>query len=137
MKTPREILFARHRHAGPKLDEVRRNALATLQPRRSEGLSIGAVLGRAWLELIWPSRRAWAAMAVLWLGVLVANLEMKATSRSVPAQRSAPTRELVQAFQAQQRMLAELLPPAQPPSVQAPRLSPRPRSERPLPLKAC
>ncbi|HWI55641.1 MAG TPA: hypothetical protein VNZ22_00340 [Bacillota bacterium] len=146
MKTPREILFQRHRQAVPKLDAVRRQALAelaaqgtahALPPSRSAGQSLGAVLRNAWLELIWPSRRAWAGMAALWLAVLAANLEMKASSQTAPAARSAPAREVVQAFGEQQRLLAELLQPVPPPAIQAPRPSARPRSERPIPFKAC
>ena len=146
MKTPREILFERHRQAEPKLDAVRRKVLAALpasgsadalQPRRSEGLLIQAVLRRAWLELIWPSRRAWAGMAALWLGLLAANLEMKAAFGPAPAVRPAPAREMMLAVEEQRRLLAELLQPAGPPTVQVPRPNPRPRSERPALSKAC
>jgi len=89
MKTPREILLERHRHAEPRLDAVRRKALATLaasgranqahlaSAQGSGGAVKGAaaMLKKAWLELIWPSRRAWAGMAALWLVVLAANVE--------------------------------------------------------------
>jgi hypothetical protein len=139
MKTPREILFERHRKAEPKLDAVRRKALAALPAAGSVNNAhfntpgafhrARAVLGKAWLELIWPSRRAWAGMAVLWLVVMAANLEMKATT-NVPAARSAHTRELARAFEERQRLLAELLLPASPPPATPARSDPGPRSER-------
>src|SRR5260221_7112189 len=110
MKTPREILFERHHQAGPGLDAVRQKALDALPaPEDITRAHPGAVLKKVWLELIWPSRRAWAGMAALWLAVLAANLEMKATSLAVPATRSAAGRELVRAFEEQRRLLAELL----------------------------
>ena len=47
-------------------------------------LLIRAALRKAWVELIWPSRRAWAGIAAVWLVVLAANLDMKATSPRAP-----------------------------------------------------
>lgn len=152
MKTPREILFERHRQVEPKLDAVRRKVLATLpmgeasmesrfetsgsrQGVYSFHRAVG-VLRKAWLELIWPSRRAWAGMAALWLVVLAANLEMKATSTTAPAVQSAHTRELVRAFEEQQRLLAELLLPVNPPSAAPARSDPGPRSEQRTLFKA-
>lgn len=148
MRTPREMLFARHRQAEPKLDAVRQRALAALQapaprpaaaPRHRAGQWLGTMLRTAWWELIWPARRAWAGLAVLWLAVLGANLEMNATSPGVPAGRSTPPRELARAFEEQRRVLAELLPAAQtppPPTVHPPQPADRPRSERSATSKA-
>ena len=89
MKTPREVLLERHREAGPRLDEVRRKALAALQTARSaekleldrqaEGFKsriawringgvarwVPAMARKIWMELIWPSRRAWRANSSL------------------------------------------------------------------------
>jgi hypothetical protein len=167
MKTPREILFERHRQAGPKLDAIRRNVLGTRSAseealasgpleiasthKRSfwlhEALSrlkVGApfFVRKAWLELILPSPRAWAGMATVWLAVLAANFLMKAPVPGSPGPGSAPAREVAQALEEQRRLLAELLPPAKPalveaPPVQAPPPNPRPRSEGSVPFKAC
>ncbi len=143
MKTPREILFERHRRAEPKLDAVRRKALVAAGSVNKAHFNIHAsfqsalaVLRKAWLELIWPSRRAWAGMAALWLVALAANLEMKATSTTVPTVRSAHPRELARAFEEQQRLLAELLLPVPPPPGAPARSAPGPRSEQLTPLKA-
>jgi len=146
MKTPREILFERHCQAGPKLDAVRQKALGMLppsrgadaiQPNRSERLWAQAVLSKVWWELIWPSRRAWAGMAALWLAVLAANLEMKARSPAAPALRSAHSGELIQSFAEQRRLLTELVRPVYPTLAAPARPNARPRSERPTLSKAC
>ncbi len=146
MKTPRELLFERHRHVEPKLDEIRRQVLAVLPVAESAvssahghgaGLLILEFLRRVWLELIWPSRRAWAGLVVIWLGVLVANLELRISPGAVPATEPALAREAVQSYKEQQRLLTELLPPGETPSAQTPRSGPRQRSDRSLPFKAC
>jgi len=100
-------------------------------------LFIWAVLRRVWLELIWPSRRAWAGMAAVWLVVLAANLDMKASSPRAPVARAAPSRELVRAAEEQRRLLAELLPPGKPAAIQVSRPGAGPRSERQVPLREC
>jgi len=146
MKTPRQILLGRHHQAEPKLDEVRRKALIRLAESagaevpatgRDSGEVILVALKKAWMELIWPSRRAWAGMAVLWLIVGAANLEMKRTVQGVPATRSAPVRELAQGLEEQRRLLSELLQTAKTLLAEPPRPEPGPRSEWPLTLRSC
>lgn len=157
MKTPREVLLARHTQAEPRLDEIRRKVLAAMPTTGSESLNTAelspraagrrsggapAWLRKAWLELIWPSRRAWAGMAALWLAVLAMNIQMKATSPTTPAQGSVPLQALVRGWEQQQRLLAELLPSgnstaSEPRAIRPPRPNPRPRSEGPVRFKAC
>jgi hypothetical protein len=146
MKTPREILLEHHREAEPRLDEVRRKALAvvaapssaeTPKTGRDAGGLIRVALKNAWMEIIWPSRRAWAGMGVLWLAVGAANLEMKNSVQGVPPGRSAPVRELAQGLEEQRRLLSELLQTPKTPLAEPQRVTPQPRSERPLTLKSC
>jgi hypothetical protein len=146
MKTPREILLERHRQAEPKLDEVRRKAMAVAtasssteasETGRDPGGLIWVALKKAWMELIWPSRRAWAGMAVLWLVVGAANLEMKNSVRGIPGARSAPVRELAQGLEEQRRLLSELLQTPKTRLAEPQRATPRSRSERPLTLRPC
>ncbi len=141
MKTPREVLLARHSQAQPKLDQVRLQALTALEPKADVAVrdhaSLGQVLTKAWLELVWPSRRIWAGLAAIWLAVLAANLQMQGASTAVPGARPAPTRQWVQAIAEQRRWLAELLPPAPAPPVQTRPPAARPRSERHVHFKAC
>jgi len=147
MKTPREILFERHRRAEVSLDHLRHKVLAGLpasgsaeasEPNRGKRQFIRAVLTKAWLELIWPSRHAWAGIAALWLTVGAANLAMKAGFQPSPPIGAAPAREMVQGFEERRRLLTELLPPIKPvPPAQASRPSARPRSEGLPTLKHC
>jgi hypothetical protein len=146
MKTPREILLQRHRQAQPKLDEARRKVLTQLSatasaeapttPPNPRGLIL-ASLNKAWMELIWPSRRAWAGMAVLWFIVALANMEMKMSVQGLPRARSATVRELAQGLQEQRRLLSELLQTTKTPLANPPHPNPSPRSERQLNLRSC
>ncbi len=60
MKTPREILFARHQTAAPKLDAVRCEVLAELNHQNTEAQSLFSSLvslclggsNKLWLELV-------------------------------------------------------------------------------------
>ena len=146
MKTPREILLERHLQAEPRLDEVRRKALAvvaasstaeTLETGGGSGGLFFAALKKGWMELIWPSRRAWAGLAVLWLVVGAANLEMKDSAQGGPPTRSAPVRELAQGLEEQRRLLSELLQSPKTASTEPQRVTPRRRSEGPLTLRHC
>jgi len=146
MKRPREILLARHRQAERRLEAVRREALnvaaasagseATLSPPVLGGL-FWVALKKGWRELIWPSRRAWAGIAALWLGLLTFNLEMKVPFAGAHPARSAPPRELARALEEQRQLLVELLQTAKVPLTEPPRANPRPRSERQLMLRPC
>src|SRR5262249_24505348 len=97
-----------------------------------------AVLRKAWLELIWPSRRSWAGLAAIWLAVLGGNLQMKTPTASHSAQlvQFAP-RVMVQALEDRWRVLAELLPPSRPRPTAVTRPKAGQRSERPSILKPC
>jgi len=145
MKTPRELLTERHRNMRPKLDAMRQKVITAMPSsgkvdaahrRWSEDRSIGAVLTKVWQQLIWPSRRAWAGMAVIWLVVLGANVGMHGASRGTPSRGSTSSRDIAQALHEQQRLLAELLPTEAPP-MRAARPKPGPRSQRPTVIKAC
>lgn len=151
MKTPREILLARHRGTEPKLDAIRRGILAKLQqtvstaervsaPReariagaessRSDQLAIRVAL-RVWQELVLPCRRTWAVLAAAWLCLLAAHLSMTnaGSQRSHTSAPAAP--DVVQDFKEQRRILAELLQPsvAQPP--EPPHHTAQPRTDAP------
>jgi hypothetical protein len=143
MKTPREILTERHRHMGPELDGIRQKVITAMPSlgsvdaghrRWSEDRSIGAALTKVWQQLIWPSRRAWAGMAVIWLAVLGANIAMNGASRGTPSRAATSSRDIAQALHEQQRLLAELLPTEAPP-IRAARPKPGPRSQRPTIFK--
>ena len=86
MKTPREILFARHQAAAPKLDAIRREVVARIVPRcnRREAVrkftfaATVAMFNRdSGSELIWPCRRIWAGLAAVWILIFAFNFSQR------------------------------------------------------------
>ena len=139
MKTPRDILLAQHRAAGPKLDAIRRavmtkdlNNKVTKEP--SGALNFVTLLLRCsnlfWRELILPSRRTWAGLAAVWLLIVAVNVLQRepATAGKFSSASSAPT---MMSFREQQRWMNELFADrtvatdAEPPKT----FSPKPRTE--------
>ncbi|HEY9174637.1 MAG TPA: hypothetical protein VI136_20315 [Verrucomicrobiae bacterium] len=146
MKTPRQILLARHQAAEPKLDSIRREAVRVAADvnRRTTPIreltfaaTISHGLGLLYRELIWPCRRTWAGLAAAWVALAVFNLTQTEPARPTLAKSKTPPAELQMAFAEQQRLLAELIgPPPQPSPAAPPRRKPaeQPRSERRLEL---
>ncbi|HXR07932.1 MAG TPA: hypothetical protein VN765_11420 [Candidatus Acidoferrum sp.] len=88
-----------------------------------------------WRELIWPCRRAWVGLAALWLVLATVNLRLSDHSMPFAGARSSSASALMQSWEEQTRILAELIqppvvysPPANPPAASP--NAPRPRSER-------
>jgi hypothetical protein len=129
MKTPREILLARHAGAQPELDELSQGVVEKMRRASEPGavasaprsvLSINpqpstinhharpsvAEAVRTWL---WPSPFAWAGLVAVWLIVLGANGTVgDLRGRSVVALRqTAPTQ--LEAIREQRRLYAELV----------------------------
>lgn len=136
MKTPRELLLARHQEAGVKLDTVRRGVVEGMVPAtpaaqepHSIGSPVSTLFVRVWQELIWPSRRAWATIAIVWAGVLVWNV---AENDSFPrAQRTSKEAksQMVLNLVAQRQLLSELLQPAPLRPPEPARANTQPRTE--------
>jgi hypothetical protein len=137
MKTPRDILFARHQAAEPKLDAIRRKALAGLNRRDAKTPNLVSVLAswclggskQLWLELVWPSRRIWSALAAIWILIFVLDFSQRDGSQTMSVKSSAP--EMMMTFRDQQKLLNELLADRVLP-VDAERtrtFSPKPRTE--------
>jgi hypothetical protein len=87
------------------------------------------ILRVIWSELIRPNRSAWTGMAVLWVAMLVINGQLSGHRTSEAGASTASSQEMIQAWEEQNRVLAELtqpefVVPAPPPNL------PRPRSER-------
>jgi len=125
MKTPRELLLARHQAANAKLDVLRREIVA----RQAAAPDRPGFLARLWLELIWPCRRTWTGLAAVWLLIIAANLSLR-EPRPALAQRN-PEPQIMMSYQVQEKMLNDLLADrAAPPDVERPRFfKPGPRSE--------
>lgn len=132
MKTPHEILLAKHQAATPKLDAIRQSAVAAVHGRRSSSSSrafIPTILQTLWRELIWPSRRIWAGLAAVWILIFIANLGMR-DHPQVAMAKSPPSRQMIMAF-LQQQLLTELIGPNDPPIAEPKKpYSPRPSSQR-------
>ena len=138
MKTPREILFARHQAAAPKLDAIRREVVIVAadvnrrkQPIRE--LTFAGTLANgirlSFLEIIWPCRRIWTGLAVVWVLILAANIFLREQSPAII--KSGPSSEMMMTLKDQQKILAELLTDhSTPPDADRQKLfAPKPRTE--------
>jgi len=141
MKTPREILLARHRAAEPRLDAIRESSVAAVcnrrvstdrtNERRSQTAATMMAIWRVlWHELILPARRTWAGLAAAWLVLLIVNFSQREPLSSTTGQ---PVRSpvVMMSWQIQQRWMNELLSDRSiPPEAERPRtMVPGPRTE--------
>lgn len=133
MKTPREILLQRHQAAQPRLDEIRRTAIALLvisQGPRTDRLPPRALL-TLWRELIWPCRRTWAGLAAVWLVLLTLQLASRDPAEVAARKTPPPSPEVLLVLRQQQLLLAELVERSAPRVADQPKSTPaRPRSQR-------
>jgi len=138
MKTPREILLEQHRHASSKLDAIRRAVVANELPGRAAVQSgsgsrfasvLQSVANTLWRELIIPSRRIWAGLAVVWLLILTVNVSQR--DGSAANVKPISEREVLMAFNARQRLMGDLQRESSPPpDAERPKASsPKPRTE--------
>ncbi|HEX3627510.1 MAG TPA: hypothetical protein VH280_19055 [Verrucomicrobiae bacterium] len=138
MKTPREILLARHRAIETKLDDIRQDVIKKLNNKDAKTRSFSDSLASfflggpkaIWHKLIWPSRRIWATLATVWILILAANFSLRDHSE-IKMAKSPPSQEVIVSFRQQQALLSELIGPddrlvAEPQK----KYSPRPASER-------
>jgi len=138
MKTPREILLARHKAVEPKLDDIRENVAEILNNKGAKrqkfsGSLISFLLGSSnaiWRELIWPARRVWTGLAAVWILIFIANFSMRDRSE-IKMAKSPSSPQVIMAFRQQQQLLSELIGPNEPPVTEAQKTYlPRPASER-------
>jgi hypothetical protein len=138
MKTPREILFARHQAAAPKLDAIRRSAVAAVCDRRGMNdarerwsqTAATMVWHVFWHELIFPCRRIWAGLAAVWILIFVFNFSQRDPSEVMARKTPPSSPEMILTFRQQEKLLAELVGPDETRAAEAPKLFlPQPRSE--------
>jgi hypothetical protein len=143
MKTPRDILFARHQSTVPKLDTIRRQIVSAefLQVGQASSLSPSKktkqsetgkmpVLLLIWHELVWPSRRVWEGLAAVWILIFVFNFSQRDPSELVARKTPPPSPEMILTFRQQEKLLAELIGPNEAQAVESPKpFLPQPRSE--------
>ncbi len=137
MKTPREVLFARHHDAQARLDALRQEVLADLPevpvptPLHAGDQSEIRWSFRAFLR---PFRWHLSGLSAAWLLVVVLNSEPK--SPMVPTlalQGTPPPRQLLMAFREHRRQLWELLQPPVAPTPTVPHAFAPPRRSDPAP----
>ncbi len=131
MKTPREVLLARHQAAEPKLDALRREVLTSLSPtesRRGEGMDRFAAACR---ELFRMPRWAWSGLAAAWLIIVALNIAARETPEGQPMSSTVANRssDTLQAIHEQKQLFAELVGMRPESDAEVPRFIPRPRSE--------
>ena len=139
MKTPREVLLARHQKAEPKLDALREQVLATISeaPRTKSSWVERCV--DFWSNLFRRPRFAWGGLAAAWLVIIALNVASRetVTTTAGPVPEARRTPETLQALREQRRLFAaELVGSAGSHDADAPRFVPRPRSEGTPPI-AC
>jgi hypothetical protein len=114
MKTPRELLFERHRSVEPELNALRESVLAdmaqdthrgTTPSRPAPGNSLRALV-RSW-------RWHLAGLSAAWLIVLFLSIDRPSDPASTMAHKNIPAaRQLWVSLQAYQQQLLELLGPS-------------------------
>ena len=133
MKTPRDILLARHREMETKLDHARQRAVAELSAAAPEEKFTHRFL-TAWRNFFQVPRVAWAGLTAVWLVILGLNFaarETVAPAPSAPRAEAPRSPETLQALREQKRLYAELVGTLKEMDADVPRFVPRPRSERP------
>ena len=133
MKTPREILWNRHRPVEPKLDRMWAKTLAPAlraDETPADGNAFVAFGWTLWRELIWPSRRIWAGLACAWVVILALNVAFSEPATRVASKVEPRSRDEIQALIEQRRMLAQLLDLQAKPSNTRKSGPPGPRSDR-------
>ncbi len=85
-----------------------------------------------WREVIWPWRRVWAGLAVVWMLILAGNLTLRGSASERISITPMLTQRMAASFHYQQAVLAELLAERSlPPDADRQKnFSPKPRTER-------
>jgi hypothetical protein len=109
MKTPREILIEKHRHAEPRLDAIRCQVLRAEPSVARPGPESSAWLAILWEQLILPCRRPLAALGLAWAVILLLQTSAgeRSTVSSSPPVR--PTAEVRAQLKVQWLLRADLL----------------------------
>ena len=140
MKTPREILLARHQSANAKLDEIRRATIetsfiqATAEQNRLR--SFAAIVHQFVRQFRLPKPAVWAPLAAVWILILVLRLSTQDSPR-VNAANVPISAEVIAEVREQKRFYADLIGVAELRAATPPKLPfIRPRSERQFDLFA-
>ena len=139
MKTPRELILERHQSAEAKLKAIRAEDLAACTRSAAPAdrpappaLDLVTAAVRFWQEALWPWRRAWIGIAVIWVFILAFSLADGETVRTASSKPPRPDPEVLAVLQEQKQLLTQLLGTGESPLISR-LLTPGPRSaiERP------
>jgi hypothetical protein len=120
----REQILAAARQAGAPVPAAR------LQPRERPWRSLLSSLDSLLAPILWPSPKAWAGLATLWIGILGLHLATRESPGPVAKRVAPPLSEILMARAQQERLLAELMPRQDWPATARPKRAPvGPRSE--------
>ena len=140
MKTPREILLARHRAAEVSLNQIRREVVAEMVRQETttgeralarEMPWIALTALKLWREVVWPSRRIWASLTAVWLMILGYHLIYSDRHARFAHGPAAPAQQLRSALEQRRELIAEFALLPQTKVAKPPKHRPQPRSERP------
>ncbi len=136
MKTPREILFERHHAAEPKLDAIRKVAVAAIGERRgAQAMESAAVTDRRYRlrEFLFSLRWHFAGMGAVWVVVVVLQVgggHASGAAAAIPRQRIPSPQMIMASLRESRRQLLEMIQPFESRDAeQAKPYLPRPRSE--------
>ena len=116
MKTPRELILARHQSAEARLEAIRAEDLAACvwsaaEPggQRPPAFDLAAATRRFWLDTFEPWRRAWIGIGAVWAGLLVFSLATGETPQTAPTKPPRPDPEALAVLREQKELRAQLL----------------------------
>ena len=108
MKTPRELLFERHRAAEPKLDTLRQKTVSRLAKAPAVNSRPSAPRS-SWRDMLLSLRWHLAGLSAVWLVVLVLNIDHSQAPSSVLAKQNIPSpQQLLTALRENRRQVLEL-----------------------------
>jgi hypothetical protein len=113
----------------PAPNEWRRQILSAARSSQEVPSRVHPRYSAWWHEWLWPCPQAWAALAVVWIGILALHFNT-ASSAGREKEAISPTNRIV-AFAEQRKLLSQVLDPLPDIIAEAPRNNvPRPRSEK-------
>ena len=110
MKTPRELLFERHRSAEPRLDTLRQKTIARFAKAPAvTSQTMPSAPRPSWRDLLWSLRWHFAGLSAAWLVVLVLNIDHSQANSSVLAKQDIPSpQQLLTDLRENRRQVLEL-----------------------------
>jgi hypothetical protein len=119
MKTPREILFARHQNAGAKLDAIRVGVLST-ESREGRRVAVPKfrVAGAAtlpmllWREFLFSFRWHLVGLGAVWAIIALLNVgSLPGSTVAIAAEKNPSPQKLFAALRENRQQLLELIGP--------------------------